>query len=679
MRILVVILSTTLVLASCASPPAPLPIEGPSAWKVRVAPQASAEHDGGTSGAAPERAPTEYFEGHASGATTASQAPMIEGASRSARRYELNFQEAEIKGVVDAILGDILKLDYVVDPAVQGRLTLRTGSAVSRDALLSALETALATVAVAMVSEGSVLRVMPMELAPQRARGAHRFDSTAAAVPGYAVEIIPLRFVAATEMQRVLDAFVPKGTVLQADDEHGHLVIAGTRPDRAAVLRTVQGFDVDWLEGMNFALYRLESVSPEQLVEEMRQVFQPPMNVIGARVRLVPLPRVRSVLGIARARSDLELVESWVRRLDAGVSGGRRLWVYSVQHGVAKELVASLREVLSGMATTSEQETPAGDVGATRAVLGQVSTGNPSANLVAVAESNSILFYGREDEFRLIKEALREIDVFPRQVMIEAILAEVTLNDNLRYGVQWLFDSGENSVTLSASDVGSVAAQFPGFSYVYSGRADARLVLNALQSKTDVRVLSAPKLAVVNNQKASLQVGDQVPVITQTSRSAEAPGAPVINSIQMRDTGVILEVTPRVNDNGNVTLGVVQEVSDVAQTTSSGIDSPTIQRRRIQTTVSTRDGYTVALGGLIRENGSRGNSGIPVLKDLPVIGNAFRNNTSEARRTELIVLLVPHVMRNQEETQSVVDALVDGIDSAARVAEHARTKPSEAR
>ena len=679
MRVSLVIFGAALGLASCATPPAPPPLERPSAWKVRVAPQESAQKDGGAPDAATERAITEYFAEHRTGSAPSSLASSGVRESAGARRYELNFQEAELKGVVDAILGDMLKLDYVVDPALAGRLTLRTGGPVSRDALLSALETALATVAVAIVPEGSVLRVLPMELAPQRARGAHRFDPAAATVPGYAVEIIPLSFVAAYEMQRVLDAFVPKGTVLQADDEHGHLVIAGTRPERAEVLRTVQGFDVDWLNGMNFALYRLESVAPEQLVEELRQVFQPPMNVIGTRVRLIPLPRVRAVLGIARARGDLELVESWVRRLDAGASGGRRLWVYSVQHGVAKDLVASLREVLSGVSTTGEQTMPIGTAAATAAAAaGQPAMGNPSANLVAVEESNSVLFYGREDEFRLIKEALREIDVFPRQVMIEAILAEVTLNDNLRYGVQWFFDSGENSVTLSASDVGAVASQFPGFSYVYSGRADARLVLNALQSKTDVRVLSAPKLAVLNNQKASLQVGDQVPVITQTSRSAEAPGAPIINSIQMRDTGVILEVTPRVNDNGNVTLGVVQEVSDVAQTTSSGIDSPTIQRRRIQTTVSTRNGYTVALGGLIRENGSRGNSGVPVLKDLPVIGNAFRNNTSEARRTELIVLLVPHVMRNQEETQSVVDALVDAIGSAARVAEDARPAPPEA-
>ncbi|PLX61411.1 type II secretion system protein GspD [Sedimenticola selenatireducens] len=272
----------------------------------------------------------------------------------------------------------------------------------------------------------------------------------------------------------------------------------------------------------------------------------------------------------------------------------------------------------------------------------------------------------------MIREALQQIDVLPRQVMIEAILAEVTLNDSLRYGVQWFFESGENTITLSATDTGSVASQFPGFSYVYTGSADARVVLNALQSKTEVRILSAPKLSTLNNQTASLQVGDQVPVVVQTSQSTDSAGAPLVSTIQMRDTGVILEVTPRINDNGNVILDVLQEVSEVAQTTTSGIDSPTIQQRKIHTVVATRDGFTVALGGLIRENGGRGDSGVPILKDIPVLGNIFKNNTVDTRRTELVVLLVPHVMRNQSETQSVVNSLVDGLEEASRLTEQAR-------
>jgi len=290
-----------------------------------------------------------------------------------------------------------------------------------------------------------------------------------------------------------------------------------------------------------------------------------------------------------------------------------------------------------------------------------------TSRVVSNDDNNSIIFYGTDEEYTIVKEALGKLDVLPRQVMIEAILAEVTLNDNLRYGVQWFFNSSANSFSFSSVESGAVASQYPGFSYVYSGLSDAKVVINALQSKTDVKVLSAPKLVVLNNQKASLQVGDEVPIRTQIAQSTVGSGSPVISSIQMRETGVMLDVTPRVNDNGNVILDVTQEVSDVATTVSSGIDSPTIQRRRLRSVIATRDGATVALGGLIRDSSSKGNSGVPWLKDIPVIGNLFKTNTADTRRTELVVLLMPRVMRNHEETEAVVDQLIGGFNAVPEV------------
>jgi general secretion pathway protein D len=588
------------------------------------------------------------------------------------QKYELNFQEAEIKGVVDAVMGDILKLNYVVKPEIQGRTTLRTGKPVDRDALFSALEAALHSLSIAIIFENGVYQVVPKEMAPRFAKGTRMVTPSSVVRPGYAIEIFPLTYIDAVEMRRILESFVPKETMLQVNEQYRLLVVTGTSQERASVRQAVESFDKDWLEGKNLALYHLEQLDAEQLVADLKQVFQPPMNFLGGRVRLIPIPRIKTILGVAESRSDLEEAEDWIRRLDKTKATGKRLFVYSVQHGVAKDLVIALRQVLEGIAAGKNTETNQGiEIPLAASTHAPAVTADPSS-LVAVEESNSIIFYGEEEKFSAIKDALKIIDVFPRQVMIEAILAEVVLNDSLRYGVQWFYDSGENKVTLSSIETGAVASQFPGFSYVYSGLANARLVLNALAEKTDVRVLSAPKLSVLNNQKASLQVGDQVPVVTQISQSTSTPGAPIVNSIQMRDTGVILEVTPRISDNGNVTLFITQEVSDVTQTKSSGIDSPTIQRRRIQTVVSTRDGNTVALGGLIRENGSKGNSGIPFLKDIPIIGNAFRTNTSDTRRSELIILLVPHVMRNQDETQAVVDALAEGMDSATKAAERAR-------
>lgn len=602
--------------------------------------------------------------------------------SASGEKYELNFQDADIKGVVDSVMGDILKLNYVVKPEIQGRITLRTGKPVDQEALFSSLEAALHSLSIAIISENGVYQVVPLEMASKFVKGTNMVAPAGVLRPGYGIEIFPLTYIDAVEMQRIVESFVPKGTLLHVNEQYRLLLVTGTSQERASVRQVIESFDKDWLEGKYLALYHLEQLDAEQLVAEVRQVFQPPMNFLGGRVRLIPIPRIKTILGVAEDRADLEDAEEWIRRLDKTKSTGKRLFVYHVQHGVAKDLVIALREVLEGIVTGKSTEikpgnatpmmTPAEAVSATISTVAADANGTDASSLVAVEESNSIIFYGDEEKFSVIRDALKTIDVFPRQVMIEAILAEVVLNDNLRYGVQWSYDSGDNKVTLSSIDTGAVASQFPGFSYVYSGLADVRLVLNALAEKTDVRVLSAPKLSVLNNQKASLQVGDQVPVITQISQSTLTPGAPIVNSIQMRDTGVILEITPRVSDNGNVTLFVTQEVSDVTQTKSSGIDSPTIQRRRIQTVVSTRDGNTVALGGLIRENASKGNSGIPLLKDIPLLGNLFRTNTSDMRRSELIILLVPHVMRDQDETQSVVDALIEGMDSAAKAAERAR-------
>jgi len=599
------------------------------------------------------------------------------------KRFELNLQDAEVRGVVDAVLGDILKVNYTVAPQVQGRLTLRTGRPVARTSLLSVLEAALLSVSAAMVEEDGAYHVIPLDAAPQRIRGARRIDDSRRTTPGYAIEVVPLRYVSAKEMQKILESFAPKGSVLQADDAHNHLVLAGTSQERASMTRTIDSFDVDWMDGTHFAIFHLDQIGAEQLVGELKQVFLPPLELMGSRIRLVPIERMQVVLGIAKNRADLELLDEWVRRLDVSPkSVGRKLYVYNVQNGNSKDLASSLQLVLTGEVNQTKgrivpkvADLATGIVGAP--VLGgsvvdvtQQPAGNTS-RVVSNDENNSLLIFSTEQEYRLIKDALSKLDIMPRQVMIEAILAEVTLNDNLRYGVQWFFNNSSNSFTLSSSDAGAVTSQFPGFSYVYSGLKDARIVINALQSTTDVKVLSAPKLSVLNNQKATLQVGDQVPIRTQLSQGTVVAGAPIVTSIQMLDTGVILEVTPRVNDNGNVILDVTQEVSEVATTTSSGIDSPTIQRRRLHSVVATRDGATVALGGLMRENASRGNSGIPLLKDIPFLGGLFRSTTSDSRRTELIVLLVPHVMRNHEETEAVVDALIGSVNSAAGFASRA--------
>ncbi len=259
----------------------------------------------------------------------------------------------------------------------------------------------------------------------------------------------------------------------------------------------------------------------------------------------------------------------------------------------------------------------------------------------------------------------------PLQALIEATIAEVTLVDNLEYGLQWFFRSADSSATFSGITSGAVAPSFPGFSY-FLNATDVQVVLNALTEITDVRVISSPQLMVLNNETARLQIGDEVPVTVQAVQSIDDPAAPVVSTVEYRETGVILEVTPRVNAGGLVVLDIVQEVSSVVETTSSTLNSPTIQQRLIESSIAVQSGETVALGGLIQDTRTEIVTGIPVLSSIPILGNLFKTTTNRIDRTELLVLLTPRVIRDLQDARDVTEELrerLSGLDALGPIAE----------
>ena len=309
--------------------------------------------------------------------------------------------------------------------------------------------------------------------------------------------------------------------------------------------------------------------------------------------------------------------------------------------------------------SSSNQQSPEGQRGRTQSLSGGSDSNVVNSNglrIVADENNNALIIQATAAEYQGIERTLRKLDVPPTQVLIEATIAEVSLTDDLKYGLQWLYESGSNTVTFTDTSNGEISSRFPGFSVTYSG-SNVQAALNALSSVTNVNVISSPKLMVVNNQTATLQVGDEVPIATQSAVSVTNPDAPIVNTVQFRDTGVILDVTPRINNSGIVTLEVSQEVSDVVPTTTSGIDSPTIQQRKIKSTVAVNSGQMVILGGLIRNNVSKTKSGIPILKDIPLLGAAFRSTTNSTRRTELLVFITPHVVRNMDDADAVTNYL----------------------
>jgi general secretion pathway protein D len=639
-------------------------------------------------------------------------------AQRAAREdgFTLAFVDADVRRVVDAVLGAMMSVDYAVDPAVTGNITLRTTQPVGRDALLPMLESALASVDAVIVRQGGSYRVIPRKAArgislPAMPTAGNAVATAQETVPGFASEIVTLRYASAREMARLLEEFVGKDIVSSRNDAINQIVIAGTGEERSAARQVIARFDVDSLAQMQYEIYRLDNVDAAILVGELQKIFAPPYDIVGSRVRLVPLPRLRSLLAIASDRADLGRIEPWIKKLDVGASGVRKLYNYAVQNGRARDLARSLQLVLGQQASSSiapEASSPdntavpspqmaalaggsagAGAAGAPSASGENAAVGPASSSdtmsfaassggvrIVPNEPNNSLLIYADGEEYAFIKDALTELDQPVAQVLIEATLAEVTLGNDLQFGVDFKTISGDLSVTSVSNTAGVPASSFPGLSTSLVSQSTTA-ILNALQSKTNVRVLSAPRLFVLNNQPATLQVGDQVPIVVQQAQSVAAPGAPVVNTVELRDTGVILQVTPRVNQSGVVTLDIAQEVSDVARTTTSGINSPTIQQRRLTSTVATRSGQVVALGGLIRERATRTRSGVPLLSQIPIIGAAFGSQSNGGSKTELIILLKPTVIRSPDEVKGMVDALIDGLEVAGPLVEKAQSREME--
>ena len=606
--------------------------------------------------------------------------------------YLLAFVDADVRRVADAVLGAMLHVDYSVDPKVEGNITLRTSKPVSRSALVPLLETALRSVNAVLVSDGDSYRIVARDEARNHANIQMSSDAGATPAAGYSTEIIDLHNSSAREISRLVTQFLGKEIVAGTDVARNQIMIVGSGEERAAARGLIARFDVDSMANMTFQFQKLENVDPATLVAELQKIFQPPLDMIGSRVKVVPFPRLSSVLLIAANRSDVDKVMPWIQRLDAGTAGKAKLYSYAVQNGLARDLARSLQAMLDTR--------PASDFTGTAPVAASPpSTVMPASKdnsdqsppvdasyqdfredsrpsgprIVPDEANNALLIYATGEQYETIRELLDKIDHPVPQVLIEATLAEVTLSNDLSYGVDWQKLDNKSTYTLSSNASGTPASIFPGFSYSYIGTT-ARAVLNTLQSKTDVKVLSAPRLLVLNNQTASLQVGDQVPLVTQQAQSVSAAGAPIVNTLELHDTGVILKVTPHVNESGAIVLDIAQEVSDAVPTTTSGISSPTIQQRKLASTVATRSGQMVALGGLIRDRVTKTKSGIPILSQIPLVGSAFGTHDRTGARTELIILLTPTVMRSPEETTAVANEVIEHLDAVRPLVERAQMR-----
>jgi general secretion pathway protein D len=656
--------------------------------------------------------------------------------------YDLNFENAPVATVAKVILGDVLNVGYTIDPRVQGSVTLASVRPVPKADAIFVLENALRMSGVALVRDRTGYRLLP---APEAGPGG--IDRSASTEAGQGISVVPLRYTSAQNIFKLLDAFGVKASTMRPDNSRNTLIVSGSGTDRATAVDTILSFDADWMRGQSVGIFPVRNSSPEPVIAEIEKIMDSGEGGMGQNViKLQPIARLNSILVVSQKPEYLKRAQTWIARLDRSDTDGVNLKSYPLRYGNSKLVVAMLNEMLfnqssassstldsassqvapgAGIATSSSgnpvaalSALPTAASGAATPVTGPAGSalgvhpapaasaapaqdngsGGPNGSgtksgingilqnvrITADVTNNAVLVYANQDAQRVVEQTIRQIDRPQRQIAIEATIAEVTLNDQLNYGVQFFLASQKGSIsnTISgvsnAATVGSGAVEaasnavnaasgallgrvLPGFNFLIGSENSPRVILDALHGVTNVKVLSNPSLVVLDNQPATLQVGDQVPFSTGTATVLTANNT-VVNTIDYKNTGIILRVLPRANANGNVVLDIEQEISSVAAGSANSL-TPTISQRRVKSSIAVTSGQTVLLAGLISETENKQRQGLPILDSIPGIGDAFSHQTNARARTELILFIRPTVIKDGVDAHVIAEEMRSKMNS----------------
>ena len=611
--------------------------------------------------------------------------------------YSLNFDDADLGEVAKVILSDILGQSYVLSPKVAGKVTLQTTVALTKEELIPTLEMVLRMNNAALVKDSRIYHIEPTA-------DALYTSNIANSRTGYQTRVIPIKNVAVQDVVDIIKPLVQDKTILNIDGSRNIIVASGTADEIARVIDLVSTFDIDLLKGRSFGLFTLAHVDPETVIKELEGIFhQKAKSDESEFFQFMPILRLNAVLAVTHQGSYLKDIENWVFRLDRAntASGGGGVNVYKVQHANAEDLAETLNDIFSdsqkkssstkvapgqtaaSVTNKSSTDTSLGNTSGIAASAATPTKSRSSSNsgtgtakvsnvdnvkIISDKANNALVIVATAQEYAVIRPIIEQLDIVPLQVLIDATIASVKLTDNLKYGIAWYLKQGNSAVGSAlggpamlgnAALVATSAVATGGLSAIYnSGAVNALLSTEA--DKGNVNVISSPSLMVLNNQKAKINVGDQVPIQTNSTQlpttSGTSTGLLTSNSIQYKDTGVTLEVTPRVNANGMVIMDVHQIVSSVIPVTSAvGIQSPTINKKEIVSSIAINDGQTIVLGGLIDDNNAMTKSGIPLLYDLPWIGTLFGNTSYTRTKNELVVLITPRVVKSKQDSRQISD------------------------
>jgi general secretion pathway protein D len=657
----------------------------------------------------------------------------------------LKFDNADIYEVIQVVLGEVLKLDYVIDPTVQGRVTLKSTGAISMADIYSTLETALAASNISIVRQGKLYKVL-RDTNAVRDVGLGPGVGAASSV----MQIIPVQFVQANQLANTLRGFVGPQAAITNDPSNRYLIVVDKAANVEKIVDMVKTLDSDYVSQVQIRLFPLAHSEAADVAKELDALFKTSgiFNKPGTdatKTFFLPVARMNAVMVAAANPALIQTAEQWIKTLDAEPRNGLGSFVhvYPVANGNAANLASLVTQIFGGSAPTQNNAntgaaglpsasgtafgSSTGATGSNTGLAGAAAGGTNNQNnssaartiergntpsqgttgtapglggsvqVIADTETNTLIVRASPQDYQQVRKVLERLDASPRQVMVQVMVAEVTLTDALQYGVEWWIksaltsggkswpgflglDGGISTSGVNISAVGSttgtpvigstprVTGTSTGLNYAVFGSAGQVIgLLNVLGRDTNVNILSAPHVLASDGKVAKIEVGSEVPVITQT---VSTPSNSLIssnqfstsNSVQYRPTGILLEVKPSITSAGRLTLSISQEVSSVGDAVDAGgTKYPSFLKRKVTTDATIEDGKTIMLAGLIENRTENGIVGVPVLKDIPIVGGLFGTTNKTKNKTELLISITPYIVNSRDEADRLAGTFQESL------------------
>lgn len=605
----------------------------------------------------------------------------------------LNFDNADLVEVIRTF-AELLEINYMLETGVGGKVTIHTAGKLDRGDLFPVFYQILQTHGLTAVKQNNIYKIMPardavrLPIPSQVGTDPKRISPRDQMM----VQIIPLQSISAAEMSKILTPFISADGTMVAVDNANILMVIDKFFNIEKVLRLTEVFDADIFDRVNYRFYPLEYADAVSLADILGKMLVSYGPGIQAATNLLPIERLNMLLVISPNPHIFKHINEFILKYDIpSLSTEHGIYVYPVRNGQATDIASLLNSVFSSKPTTDQKgktpvsgrnplsrsipaDAPAEPAGAPPAAGVEVAVGSSSlrGEVVITADEyrNSLIIEATPADYQMVKNLLAQLDVLPRQVLIEVTIAEITLDDKSELGVEWSYVKGDASMSTSllSANLGKGGLQYN------IGSPDRwNATMSALASKNKVNILSSPTILASNSKPAKIDISTEVPVASSEYRYGDDTNDVLSTTIQYRDTGVMLSVTPHINEMGLVTMDITQEVSEQAENVQVGDKNyPSFFKRTADTTLTVQSGQTIVIGGLIRETKSRGSAGMPWVASVPVLNFLFGRASDSFSKTELIIMISPYVIARLDEVDAVT---ADFKQKVGRLFEHADPDP----